>query len=78
MVCFDWLHLTKLNVFRRFFPETMGCKGYESFGSNWKSQLIRLAVFSVMPPAITAILSRLQLSGGEPIPGGGQNASRRR
>lgn len=59
MVCFDWLLLTKLNVFQRFFPETVGCKGYERFGFNLKSQLIKLAVFAIASLVIAAILSRL-------------------
>jgi len=59
MVCFDWLLLTKLNVFQQFFPETVGCKGYERFGFNLKSQLIKLAAFAIASLVIAAILSRL-------------------
>ncbi len=59
MVCFDWLLLTRLNIFQRFFPETVGCEGYERFGFNLKSQLIKLAAFAVASLVIAAILSRL-------------------
>lgn len=59
MVCFDCLLLTKLNVFQRFFPETVGCEGYEHFGFNLKSQLIKLAVFAAVSFLIAAVLSRL-------------------
>ena len=59
MVCFDWLLLTKLNDFQRFFPETVGCKGYERFGFNLKSQLIKLSVFAIASLVIAAVLSRL-------------------
>lgn len=59
MVCFDWLLLTKLNIFQHFFPETVGCKGYERFGFNLKSQLTKLAVFAIASLVIAAILSKI-------------------
>lgn len=58
MICFDWILLTKLNIFQRLFPETVGCRGYESFGFNLKSQIIKLIVFTVISFVIALILSR--------------------
>jgi len=46
MVVFDWLLLTKLNVYQTLFPETAGCKGYEQFGFNLNSQLVKLVLFA--------------------------------
>lgn len=59
MVCFDWLLLTKLHIFQHFFPETIGCKGYEHFGFNLKSQLLKLVSFAAMSAIIAAILSNI-------------------
>ena len=59
MICFDWLLLTKLHIFQRFFPETVGCKGYEQFGFNLKSQLIKLAGCAAVSAVIAMILSRI-------------------
>ncbi len=59
MICFDWLLLTKLHIFQHFFPETVGCKGYEQFGFNLKSQLIKLAGFAAVSVVIAMILSRI-------------------
>ena len=59
MVCFDYILLTKLNIFQTFFPETIGCKGYESFGFNLKSQLLKLFIFVLVSLGIAAILSKM-------------------
>ena len=58
MVCFDYILLTKLNIFQKLFPETVGCKGYEKFGFNLKSQIIKILVFAVISVVIAVVLSR--------------------
>ncbi len=45
IICLDWYLLTKSHFFQRYYPETEGCKGYDSFGFNRKEQIIRLIVF---------------------------------
>ncbi len=57
MICFDYILLTKLNIFQTFFPETIRCKGYKSFGFNLKSQVIKIFVFAAIAFAISVILS---------------------
>ena len=59
MVCFDYILLTKLNIFQKQFPETVGCKGYEKFGFNLKSQIIKILVFAVISVVIAVVLSRV-------------------
>ena len=59
MVCFDYILLTKLNIFQKLFPETVGCKGYEKFGFNLKSQIIKILVFAVISVVIAVVLSRV-------------------
>lgn len=56
MICFDYILLTKLNVFQKMFPETIGCKGYESYGFNLKSQTTKLIVFAIISYLIALIL----------------------
>ena len=57
MVCFDWILLTKLNIFQHFFPETIGCKGYEQFGFNLKSQIAKMFVFAAVAAAVAGVLT---------------------
>lgn len=57
MICFDWLLLTKLNIFQKFFPETIGCKGYESFGFNLKSQITKIVIYAILSTVIALILA---------------------
>ena len=57
MIVFDWLLLTKSNIFQKLYPETIGCEGYKKFGFNLKSQLIKIVVFAVVATAVSAILS---------------------
>ena len=59
MVVLDWLMLTKLDVYQRFFPEVRGCESMEKFGFNLKSQLIKAAVFAVLALVIAFVLSRI-------------------
>ena len=53
IVCLDWYLLTKSHFFQRFYPETEGCEGYNSFGFNRKEQLLRLAIF----PFVAALMA---------------------
>ncbi len=39
----DWYLLTKSGFYQHFYPETIGCAGYHSFGFNWKGK-VALAV----------------------------------
>ncbi len=57
MVCFDWLLLTKLNIFQKFFPETIGCKGYEKYGFNLKSQIVKIIIFAIISLIIAFCLT---------------------
>ena len=59
MVCFDYILLTKLHIFQHFFPETIGCAGYQKYGFNLKSQLTKVAVFAVISFLVALILSRI-------------------
>lgn len=45
IVCFDYLMLTKLKLPSKIYPETAGAKGYDNFGFNAKSQIMKLFVF---------------------------------
>ena len=55
MICFDYILLTKLNIFQKFFPETIGCKGYEKFGFNLKSQIAKLIIFPMLESCISTV-----------------------
>jgi len=59
MVVFDWLLLTKLNVYVRFFPEVEGCESMEKFGFNLKSQIIKIIAFAGLAAVIALVLSRI-------------------
>lgn len=59
MIFFDWILLTKLNIFQKLFPETIGCKGYEQFGFNLKSQIIKLIIFMLISLLIAICLSKI-------------------
>jgi len=59
MVFLDWLMLTKLNVYQRFFPEVKGCKSMEKFGFNLKEQLIKIVIFALLALVVALILSRI-------------------
>lgn len=56
IICFDWILLTKFNIFQKFFPETVGCEGYNSFGFNMKSQVIKMIVFAFISLIIAFVL----------------------
>ncbi|MBP5576664.1 MAG: hypothetical protein J6X67_07905 [Treponema sp.] len=59
IICFDWLFLTKWKIPQKIYPETAGAKGYDSFGFNTKSQIIKLFVFAGISLLVAAIISRL-------------------
>ena len=58
IICFDWLLLTKSNIFQKLFPETIGCEGYSSFGFSKKSQIIKVILFALISFVISIILSQ--------------------
>ena len=47
MFVFDWILLTKAHFYQKYYPETEGCKSYDNYGFNLKSQLLKL--FIVFP-----------------------------
>lgn len=57
MIFFDWILLTKMNIFQKLYPETIGCEGYKSFGFNLKSQLVKMIVFAGIALIVAAFLS---------------------
>jgi len=56
MFFFDYLLLTKMNVYQKFFPEVAGCRSMEKFGFNLKSQLLKLAAFTAAALIVAAVL----------------------
>ncbi len=48
--------LTKMNILVKLFSETKGCKGYNSFGFNRKSQITKLIVFALIAAMIAGII----------------------
>ncbi len=57
IICFDWLFLTKLKIPQKIYPQTAGAKGYDSFGFNIKSQIIKLFVFAGISLLFAAIIT---------------------
>jgi len=57
MVFLDWLMLTKLNIYQRFFPEVAGCESMEKFGFNFKRQIVKVVVFALLAFVIALALS---------------------
>ncbi len=55
IVCLDWYLLTKSHFFQRYYPETEGCKGYDSFGFNRREQITRLIVFPFVAMAMALV-----------------------
>ena len=45
IIFFDYLMLTKFKIPSKIYPETAGAKGYNNFGFNAKSQVMKLVVF---------------------------------
>ncbi len=60
IICLDWYLLTKSHFFQRYYPETEGCRGYDSFGFNRREQITRLIVFpfAAMAMALVCTLFR--------------------
>jgi len=56
MVVLDWLMLTKLHVYQRFFPEVEGCESMEHFGFNLKSQLVKVIVFAGIALVVAGVI----------------------
>lgn len=54
MIVFDWFLLTKSNFYQHYFPETRGCKSYDNYGFNLKSQLLKLFIIF---PLIALVLA---------------------
>ena len=42
IIALDYILITKTQFFQPYIPETKGCAGYHSFGSNRKEQLTRI------------------------------------
>ncbi len=59
IICFDYLMLTKLKLPVKIYPETKGAKGYDSFGFNAKSQIIKLVIFFGISLILAFILTVL-------------------
>lgn len=57
IICFDYLLYSKLKLPEKFIPETAGAKGYDNFGYNAKSQIIKLIAFCGASLLIAFILT---------------------
>jgi len=57
IVVFDWLLLTKLNIYQHFFPEVKGCESMEKFGFNLKSQLLKAGLFALLAAVVALFLT---------------------
>lgn len=57
IIFFDYLWLTKLKIPQKIYPQTEGNKGYDSFGFNLKSQIIKLFAFCGASLLIAFILT---------------------
>lgn len=59
IICFDYLMLIKWKLPVKLYPETAGAKGYDSFGFNAKSQIIKLVLFFGISLMLSFILTVL-------------------
>jgi len=59
IIVFDWLLLTKLNIYQHFFPEIIGCESMQKFGFNFKNQVIKIFLFIIGAFIISLILSNI-------------------
>lgn len=57
IICFDYLMLTKLKLPEKIYPETAGAKGYNNFGFNAKSQMIKIVVFFVISILVAVVIT---------------------
>ncbi len=55
IICLDWYLLSKSHFFQHYYPETEGCKGYDSFGFNRREQLTRLILFPFVAMAMAFV-----------------------
>ncbi|MBR3251895.1 MAG: hypothetical protein IKF80_09315 [Erysipelotrichaceae bacterium] len=55
IICLDWYLLTRSHFFQHYYPETEGCKGYDSFGFNRKEQIARLILFPFLAMAMAFV-----------------------
>ena len=55
IICLDWYLLSKSHFFQHYYPETKGCKGYDSFGFNRREQLTRLILFPFVAMAMALL-----------------------
>ena len=55
IICLDWYLLSKSHFFQHYYPETKGCKGYDSFGFNRREQLTRLILFLFVAVAMALL-----------------------
>ena len=55
IICLDWYLLSKSHFFQHYYPETEGCKGYDSFGFNRREQLTRLILFPFVAMAMALL-----------------------
>ena len=59
IVFFDYLMLTKLKLPTKVYPETVGAKGYDNFGFNAKSQIIKVLIFFFVSLILAYVLTVL-------------------
>ncbi|ORX66002.1 hypothetical protein BCR32DRAFT_112000 [Anaeromyces robustus] len=59
IICFDYLMLTKFKLPEKLYPETVGAKGYDNFGFNAKSQMIKIVIFFFISLLIAIILTKI-------------------
>ncbi len=58
IVVLDYFLLTKSHFYQHFYPETIGCAGYHSFGFNRKEKILT-AIAICIASAILAFLCRM-------------------
>ncbi len=59
IIFFDYLMLTKLKLPTKVYPETSGAKGYDNFGFNAKSQIVRVIIFFFVSLLLAYLLTVL-------------------
>ncbi len=58
IVVLDYFLLTKSHFYQHFYPETVGCAGYHSFGFNQKGKIVT-AVIILIASAVLSFLCGL-------------------
>lgn len=59
IIFFDYLMLTKLKLPTKIYPETIGAKGYDNFGFNAKSQIVKVLIFFFVSLILAYVLAVL-------------------